>query len=232
MIRIRRAEERGRFDHGWLKTAHTFSFADYYDPANTRFRNLRVMNEDFIDGGAGFPPHGHRDMEIVTYVLEGALEHQDSMGNHGIIRPGIVQRMSAGTGVQHSEFNALQDRTTHLYQIWIFPREKGIKPDYEERELPGFDQAGKLILVASPDGDEASALINADARLYAAKFKPGQQIAYTLPQGHGGWLQVTRGEVTLNGQALKQGDGAAIEDVNELSIQGVGDSEILLFDLD
>ncbi|MCA8938037.1 MAG: pirin family protein, partial [Planctomycetes bacterium] len=154
MIRIRKAEDRGQADHGWLKTSHTFSFADYHDPQNVHFRSLRVMNEDFIAGGNGFGMHPHRDMEIVTYVMQGALEHRDSMGNHGVIKPGVIQRMSAGTGVMHSEQNPT-DETTHLYQIWIFPREKGIEPGYEEKSLPETSP-GQWVLVASPDGSEGS----------------------------------------------------------------------------
>ncbi len=232
MIRVRKAQDRGQFDFGWLKTAHTFSFADYRDPAHVHFRNLRVMNEDRIAGGAGFPPHPHRDMEIITYVLEGALEHRDSMGNHGIIKPGVVQRMSAGTGVTHSEYNALPDATTHLYQIWIFPRAKGVEPGYEEKALPDFDESGRLVLVASPHGDDGSVTINADTRLYAARLKAGQAIDNTLADGHAAWVQVTRGSVTLNGESLATSDGAAVEDVHELHIEAAEDSEILLFDLD
>jgi quercetin 2,3-dioxygenase len=232
MIRIRKSEDRGHFDHGWLKSAHTFSFADYYDPRHIHFRALRVMNEDYVAGGGGFPPHPHRDMEIVTYVLEGELEHKDSMGNVGTIKPGVVQAMSAGTGVTHSEYNPSPDKTTHLYQIWIFPKQKGIEPGYEERELPGFDQAGKLVLVASPDGADGSVRINADTRLYAAKLEAGDEVSYDLPQGHGAWLQVTRGAVLLNDEPLAKGDGAAIERIERLQVMATEDSEVLLFDLD
>jgi hypothetical protein len=231
MIRIRRADERGHYDHGWLNTWHTFSFADYYDPENTQFRSLRVMNEDRIAARRGFPAHGHRDMEIITYVMEGAIEHRDSLGSHGVIKPGIVQRMSAGTGITHSEANP-SDETTHLYQIWIMPRERGIKPSYEERALPGFDHAGKLVLVASPEGAEGSTTINADARLYAAKLKAGQKVDYDLPQSHGAWVQVTRGKVALNGETLDTADGAAVEGLKELRIEADTDAEILLFDLE
>jgi redox-sensitive bicupin YhaK (pirin superfamily) len=231
MIRIRRAEERGQADHGWLKTSHTFSFAGYRDPEHVHFRNLRVINEDYIAGGQGFGTHPHRDMEIITYVMEGALKHKDSLGNEGVIKPGIVQRMSAGTGIQHSEFNPLPDTTTHLYQIWIFPREKNLQPGWEEKELPGHEEAGKLVAVATPDGEGGALTMQADAKLFAAKLEPGQGIDYELPQGHGAWLQVTRGAVKLNGETLNASDGAAIEDVANLHIEADGDAEILLFDL-
>lgn len=230
MIRIRKAEDRGQADHGWLKTSHTFSFADYHDPQNVHFRSLRVMNEDFIAGGNGFGMHPHRDMEIVTYVMQGALEHRDSMGNHGVIKPGVIQRMSAGTGVMHSEQNPT-DETTHLYQIWIFPREKGIEPGYEEKSLPETSP-GQWVLVASPDGSEGSVTINADTRLWAARLNAGQKLDYTVEQAHGAWLQVTRGSLTLNGHTLSSGDGAAIEEVEALEIEAVEDAELLLFDLD
>jgi redox-sensitive bicupin YhaK (pirin superfamily) len=232
MIRVRKSSDRGQFDFGWLKTAHTFSFAEYRDDKHVHFRNLRVMNEDRIAGGAGFPPHPHRDMEIITYVLEGALEHRDSMGNHGVIKPGIVQRMSAGTGVTHSEYNALPDQTTHLYQIWIFPRAKGVDPGYEEKALPGFDESGRLVLVASPDGANGSVTINADTRLYAARLKAGQAIDHTLAHGNAAWVQVIRGGISVNGETLGTSDGAAIEELGELHIEAATDSEILLFDLD
>lgn len=231
MITIRKAEERGHFEHGWLDTWHTFSFADYHDPTHVHFRSLRVMNEDRIAGGQGFGMHPHRDMEIVTYVMEGQLEHRDSMGNHGVIRPGIVQRMSAGTGVLHSEVNP-GPGAVHLYQIWIFPRQKGIRPGYEEKALPGHAEQGRLVLVASPDGAEGSVTINADTRLYAARLKKGGELSYTLPPGHGAWLQVTRGGVVLNGHELATSDGAAVEDVSALEIRASEDTEILLFDLD
>jgi redox-sensitive bicupin YhaK (pirin superfamily) len=230
MITIRKAEDRGHFEHGWLDTWHTFSFADYHDPAHVHFRNLRVMNEDRVAGRQGFGMHPHRDMEIVTYVMEGELEHRDSKGNHGRIKPGIVQRMSAGTGVLHSEVNP-GEVPVHLYQIWIFPREKGIAPSYEEKALPGHDQAGRLVLVASPDGAEGSVTINADAKLYAAKLAKGGELSYDLPPGHGAWLQVTRGRLTLNGRDLATSDGAAIEDVGALNILATDDAELLLFDL-
>lgn len=230
MIAIRKAEDRGHFEHGWLDTWHTFSFADYHDAAHVHFRSLRVMNEDRVAGGQGFGMHPHRDMEIVTYVMEGELEHRDSMGNHGRIKPGIVQRMSAGTGVLHSEINP-GEVPVHLYQIWIFPRQKGIAPSYEEKALPGHEQAGRLELVASPDGAQGSVTINADVKLYSAKLAKGAELSYDLPPGHGAWLQVTRGTLVLNGLELATADGAAVEDVGTLNILATDDVELLLFDL-
>jgi redox-sensitive bicupin YhaK (pirin superfamily) len=231
MIRIRKADERGQYDHGWLKTAHTFSFADYHDPENHHFRNLRVINEDHIAGGGGFPMHPHRDMEIITYVLEGELEHRDSLGNRGIISPGLVQRMSAGTGIVHSEFNASEMIPVHLYQIWIMPNARGVTPGYEERLLPGTDETGKLVLVASPDGANGSVTIHADANLFAARLAPGQKLSHSFASGRHGWLQVMRGGVSADGQTLKAGDGAAISDLKQLDLAAEGDAEILLFDL-
>jgi len=231
MIRIRKAEDRGQYDHGWLKTAHTFSFADYHDPENHHFRNLRVINEDRVAGGAGFPMHPHRDMEIITYVLEGQLEHRDSLGNRGLISPGIVQRMSAGTGIVHSEFNASELVPVHLYQIWILPNAKGVTPGYEERALPGADETGRFVLVASPEGREGSVKIHADANLYSAALEPGQKLEHDFTPGRHGWLQVMRGAASLSGQALKAGDGAAISDVGRIELASDTGSELLLFDL-
>ena len=231
MIRIRSAAERGHFDHGWLNTWHTFSFADYHDDRHMGFRALRVMNEDIVAGGGGFPMHGHRDMEIVTYVLRGELEHRDSLGNHGVIRPGVVQRMSAGTGILHSEFNASPGQACHLYQIWLLPRQRGLTPGYEERSLPSHDQAGRLVLVASPDGAEGSTTIGTDARLWAARLNRGQEVRLPVAKGRYAWLQVTRGGCLLNGLALATSDGAAISDESELQVQATSDTEFLLFDL-
>jgi hypothetical protein len=230
MITIRKASERGHVEHGWLNTWHTFSFADYHDSRHVHFRNLRVMNEDTIAAGNGFGMHPHRDMEIVTYVMSGELEHRDSMGNVGVIKPGVVQRMSAGTGVMHSEFNR-GDVPVHLYQIWIFPREKGIEPGYEERSLPAIEP-GRLALIASPDGAYGSVSINADARLFGARLKQGDELVYSLKHGHGAWLQVTQGSVSVNGETLETADGAGIEDEGELKILATDDAELLLFDLD
>ena len=231
MITIRKAEERGHFDFGWLNTYHTFSFGEYYDPRNMGFRSLRVINEDFVHAGRGFPTHGHRDMEIITYVLEGGLAHKDSMGNGSIIRPGDVQRMSAGTGVRHSEANPSQDESVHLLQIWILPNEMDVEPTYEEKRFDDEEKRGRLRLVASPDGSDGSVSMHQDARLYAALLDPDQQVPYELAPARHAWVQVARGAIEINGQALKQGDGAAISEEQELKIVGKEPSEILLFDL-
>lgn len=231
MISIRKAEERGHFDFGWLNTYHTFSFGDYYDPRNMGFRSLRVINEDFVHAGRGFPTHGHRDMEIITYVLEGGLAHKDSMGNGSIIRPGDVQRMSAGTGVMHSEANPSQDESVHLLQIWILPNEMNIEPSYAEKKFEDAEKRGRLRLVASPDGSDGSVSMHQDARLYASLLDPGEQVAYELKPDRHAWVQVARGSVEINGQTLRQGDGAAISEERELKIIGKEPSEILLFDL-
>jgi redox-sensitive bicupin YhaK (pirin superfamily) len=231
MITIRKAEERGHFDFGWLNTYHTFSFGEYYDPLNMGFRSLRVINEDFVHAGRGFPTHGHRDMEIITYVLEGGLAHKDSMGNGSIIRPGDVQRMSAGTGVMHSEANPSKDEAVHLLQIWILPSETGIEPGYEEKKFEDEEKRGRLRLVASPDGRDGSVRIHQDASLYAALLDSTEQVAHELKPGRHAWLQVARGRVELNGQPLKQGDGAAISEERQLTIIGIEQAEVLLFDL-
>jgi hypothetical protein len=230
MIRIRKAEERGHFDHGWLDTYHTFSFADYYDPQFMGFRSLRVINEDKVKPGRGFGTHSHRDMEIVTYVLEGALEHRDSMGTGSVIRPGEVQRMSAGTGVLHSEINPSADQAVHLLQIWILPERRSLRPEYEQKTFPAAERQGKLRLVASHDGKDGSLTIHQDAKLFAATLTDGQSINYDLPAGRYAWLQLARGEVEVNGQKLHAGDGAAIEDERTLTLRG-RDAEVLLFDL-
>ena len=231
MITIRRAEERGHFDFGWLNTYHTFSFGEYYDPRNMGFRSLRVINEDFVHPGRGFPTHGHRDMEIITYVLEGGLAHKDSMGNGSIIRPGDVQRMSAGTGVRHSEANPSKDESVHLLQIWILPNETGIKPGYEEKKFDDEEKRGRLRLVASPDGQDGSVRIHQDARLYVTLLDSAQQVSYELNPHRHAWLQVARGAIEVNGQSLKQGDGASISEERELTITGKEPAEVLLFDL-
>jgi hypothetical protein len=231
MIVIRPAKERGHADHGWLDTWHTFSFADYYDRRFTGFRSLRVINEDFVAPGRGFPTHGHRDMEIITYVLEGALEHRDSLGTGSVIRPGEVQRMSAGTGVRHSEANPSAGEPLHLLQIWIEPSKAGIAPGYEQKTFADADKRGRLRLVASPDGAEGSVTIHQDARVYATVLGPGQQVVHRLAPGRHAWLHVARGALTLNGQRLSQGDGAAISDETSLVLVGETDAEALLFDL-
>jgi redox-sensitive bicupin YhaK (pirin superfamily) len=228
MIRIRKAADRGHFDHGWLDTYHTFSFADYHDPAFMGFRALRVINEDRVEAGRGFGTHGHRDMEIITYVLEGELGHEDSMGNGSSIHPGEVQRMSAGTGVMHSEKNA-SDSLVHLLQIWILPERHGITPSYEQKTFPAAERDGRLRLVASHDGREGSLTIHQDADLYTVTLRDGASVTHDLRPGRYGWLQVARGAVTLNGSPLVAGDGAAIE--AEPGVTIAGDGEVLLFDL-
>jgi redox-sensitive bicupin YhaK (pirin superfamily) len=231
MIRLRKANERGHANHGWLNTYHTFSFSTYQDPEHTHFRALRVMNEDWVAAGQGFGTHPHRDMEIVTYVLEGALEHKDSMGNGEVLRPGEFQRMSAGTGITHSEFNPSSTEPVHLYQIWLFPERKGITPSYEQKR---FDEAGRrnrLQLVASHNADDGSLLIHQDARVYLSVLDDGQVVRHALPEGRHAWLQVLRGAVTLNGQRLETSDGAAVSDEAELMITGKGGAEVMLFDL-
>ena len=231
MITIRKAEERGHFDFGWLNTYHTFSFGEYYDPRNMGFRSLRVINEDFVHPGRGFPTHGHSDMEIITYVLEGGLAHKDSMGNGSIIRPGDVQRMSAGTGVRHSEANPSKEESVHLLQIWILPNETGIEPGYEEKKFDDEEKRGRLRLVASPDGSNGSVRLHQDARLYVTLLDAGQQVGHELEPDRHAWLQVARGAIEINGQTLKQGDGAALSQERALKIVGTEPSEILLFDL-
>jgi quercetin 2,3-dioxygenase len=225
MIHVRKAEERGHFDHGWLDTWHTFSFADYYDPNNMGYRDLRVINEDRVAPGTGFGRHGHRDMEIITIVLEGALAHRDSMGTGAEIRPGEVQRMSAGTGVLHSEMNASEDEPVHLYQIWLLPERTGITPGYEQKAFPPMD--GKLQLVASPDARDGSLKIHQDVDLYRGEVNG--KLRFDFRTGRYGWLQLASGEVKVNGTALKPGDGAAIEEEKAIEIEGKG--ELLLFDL-
>jgi redox-sensitive bicupin YhaK (pirin superfamily) len=228
MIRVRKAEERGHFDHGWLNTYHTFSFADYHDPDFMGFRSLRVINEDRVQPGQGFGTHGHRDMEIISYVLEGELGHRDSMGTGSVIRPGEVQRMSAGTGVMHSEKNA-SDELVHFLQIWILPERQGITPGYEQKAFPSSERGGRLRLVASHDGRDSSLTIHQDVDLYTTTLRSGGSVSFDFRPNRYGWAQVTRGSVSLNGQQLDAGDGAAIENEQKLTI--AGDGEMLLFDL-
>jgi len=228
MITIRKAGERGHFDHGWLNTYHTFSFADYYDPDFMGFRTLRVINEDRVRAGAGFGTHGHRDMEIVSYVLEGALAHHDNMGHGGVIRPGDVQRMSAGTGVLHSEMNASNDDPVHFLQIWIMPGERGIAPGYEQKRFEPDDVRGKLRLIAAPGATDGAVTLHQDARIYAGVVD-GSPVSHEFAAGRYGWLQVARGAVEVNGLPLEAGDGAAISDERAVTISG--DGEVLLFDL-
>ncbi len=231
MIKLRPSHERGHFNHGWLDTYHTFSFADYYDPEHMGFRSLRVINEDRVAPGAGFGMHPHRDMEILTYVLEGALEHKDSMGNGSVIRPGQVQRMSAGTGVTHSEYNPSKTEPVHLLQIWVLPERKGLQPSYEEREFPAEERRGQWRLIASRDGREESALWNQDADLYVTLLSAGERVAHRLRPGRHAWAQVARGAITLNGQSLEAGDGAAISEEEAVEAQADEGAEVLLFDL-
>ena len=231
MILVRKSNDRGHADHGWLDSRFTFSFSDYNDPQHVQFRTLRVMNDDRIAGGGGFPTHPHRDMEIVTYVLEGALAHKDSMGNGSVIKPGDVQYMSAGTGVAHSEFNASDSETAHLYQIWMFPDRQGYKPAYDQKHFTDADKRGKLRLVVSPDGRDGSVQIRQDNELYATVLAPGESVEHTLKPDRHAYVQVARGSVTLNGEPLEAGDGAAISAEKSLRLAGVNDAEVLLFDL-
>jgi len=231
MITLRKARERGHASHGWLESWHTFSFADYYDPREMGFGPLRVINEDSVQPGTGFGTHGHRDMEILTYVLEGALEHKDSMGNGSIIRPGDVQRMSAGEGVTHSEFNPSREERVHFLQIWIEPDVLGVKPSYEEKEFGIQDKKGKLRLIASPDGREGSVTVRQNACVYAGLFDANESARQALRPGRRAYLHVARGAITVNGQELKSGDGAKITDANEIALSDGDDAEVLLFDL-
>jgi redox-sensitive bicupin YhaK (pirin superfamily) len=231
MINIRKSNERGHADHGWLNTRFTFSFAEYYDPKYEEFRTLRVMNDDRVAGGGGFPTHPHRDMEIVTYVLEGALAHKDSMGNGSTIVPGDVQYMSAGTGVAHSEFNASKTESVHLYQIWMFPDKKGYKPAYDQKHFSEADKRGKLRLLVSPDGRDGSVKIRQDNEIYATVLGAGDNVQYALKPERHAYVQVAKGSVTLNGEKLETGDGAAISAEKALELKGVKEAEVLVFDL-
>lgn len=231
MIQIRKSEERGSADHGWLKTFHTFSFADYYDPRFMGFSVLRVINDDYVSAGKGFGTHGHKDMEIITYVLEGSLEHKDSMGNQSIIRPGEVQRMSAGTGVQHSEFSKSTSTPTHLLQIWILPEKMNVTPGYEQKDFSDALASGKVTLVASQKGENGSISLNQDIYLYACKSqKSGEQVV-SARTGRSFWIQVVSGTVSAEGAQLKAGDGAAIRETKDLILSWSENSEFLVFDL-
>lgn len=231
MIQVRKSAERGHANHGWLDTYHTFSFAGYQDRNHVHFRALRVMNEDRVEPGQGFGTHPHNDMEIVTYVLEGALEHQDSMGNGEVLRPGEFQRMTAGTGITHSEFNPSETEPVHLYQIWLFPDRKGHTPSYEQKRFPDDQLANRLRVVASPDAEEGSLAIHQDARIFLSKLDAGATIEQPLAEERHAWLQVLRGSVTLNGVALDTSDGAAVSDERLLKIEADENAEIMLFDL-
>jgi len=231
MLTVRKAGERGHANHGWLDTWHTFSFADYYDAREMGFGALRVINDDKVEPGQGFGMHGHRDMEIITYVLEGALEHKDSMGNGSVIRPGDVQRMSAGTGVRHSEFNPSREERVHLLQIWIEPRITGVRPSYEERQFGTAEKNGQLRLIASPDGREGSVTIHQDAHVYVALLDGNDAVAHRLAPGRRAYVHLARGAVKVNGVELKGGDGAKITEESEIGFSGAKQVELLLFDL-
>lgn len=231
MITVRRSNERGHFDHGWLNTYHTFSFDQYYDPRYMGFRNLRVINEDFVAAGRGFPKHGHRDMEIITYILEGALKHEDSMGNGSVIRPGDVQRMTAGTGVRHSEQNASDQERVHLLQIWILPNTVGLEPGYEQKAFSEDERRGRLRLIASEDSRDGSVEVHQDVSLFASVLPAGQEVEHSMDQQRYAWIQVARGAVEVNGETAEQGDGLVVVGESSLRIRAQQDAEVLLFDL-
>ncbi|MEA5447928.1 pirin family protein [Leptolyngbya sp. CCNP1308] len=232
MITVRPANERGAANFGWLDSHHTFSFGNYYDPKHMGFASLRVINEDKVTPSQGFGTHGHRDMEIITYVLDGALEHKDSLGTGSVIRPGDVQRMSAGTGIRHSEFNASDSNPVHFLQIWILPETEGIAPGYEQISIAPEAKQGQLRLVGSRDGRDGSVTIHQDVSLYATALGEGDRVEHTLASGRVAWVQVTRGAVSLNGHALTAGDGAAVSDLDTLNLTGAADeAEVLVFDM-
>jgi redox-sensitive bicupin YhaK (pirin superfamily) len=231
MITLRRSDERGRTKLDWLDSRHTFSFGEYHDPRNMGFRDLRVINEDRVSPGKGFGTHSHRDMEIITYVLEGAVEHKDSTGNQTIIRPGDVQRMSAGTGISHSEYNPSKTEPVHFLQIWILPQQQNLAPSYEQRAFDLEKNRGRWILVAAKDGRDGAVTVHQDVALSVARLLPGQQASYRLKPGRHAWLHAARGNITLNGAALNEGDGAAVSDEEILEVGAVEDAEVLIFDL-
>jgi redox-sensitive bicupin YhaK (pirin superfamily) len=231
MITFRDRMARGQTRTGWLDSRHTFSFANYRDPAQMGFRSLRVINEDRVIPGAGFPPHSHRDMEIISYVLKGALEHKDSLGNGTVIRPGEVQRMSAGTGIVHSEFNPSKTEPVHFLQIWIIPQHTGLPPGYEQKAFPIDERRGRMRLVAAPDGRDGAISLHQEARLFIANLGPGERTDYELERGRGIWLQLARGIIALNGTELREGDGAAVEDESAIEIEAETDAELLVFDV-
>ena len=230
MVKLRKSEERGEADHGWLKSKHTFSFAGYRDPQHTGFRSLRVMNEDFVESGGGFGTHPHANMEIISYVLSGSLEHRDSMGNGAVLRPGEFQRISAGSGISHSEFNPSASEDVHFYQIWIVPDEKNTEPSYEQKEFPDVEKEGRLRLVASPRGENGSLTIKQDAQIYLSILN-GEEVSHELAEGRGAWIQALTGDVVVNGVRLQAGDGAAVTDESLLKFHGQPGSEFMLFDL-
>jgi hypothetical protein len=231
MITLRKAQDRGHADHGWLNSYHTFSFADYYDPREMGFGPLRVINEDRVQGGMGFGTHGHRDMEIISYVLEGALEHKDSIGTGSVIEPGDVQRMSAGTGVMHSEYNHSPRDLVHFLQIWIEPKVRGVRPSYEQRRFTAEDKKGRLRLVASPDGADGSVHIHQDAWVYASVLDGTDAVAHELAPGRKAYLHLARGAVEVNGQRLSVGDGAKISGETAVRLSNAEHAELLLFDM-
>ena len=231
MITVRPGSERGHFDHGWLDTYHTFSFASYHDPRHMGFRSLRVINEDRVQPAEGFGTHAHRDMEILTWVLEGALEHKDSMGNGSVIRPGDIQRMSAGTGVTHSEFNPSRKELVHLLQIWLLPSQRGLTPSYEEKRFETESRRGVLRLIAARDGRDGAVAIHQDADLWTALLEPTDAVRHPLPAGRHAWLHVARGKVTANGTKLEAGDGAAFSSEPSVEVKATDHAEVLLFDL-
>lgn len=231
MMNIRKAAERGGANHGWLNTKHTFSFAEYYDPKQMGFRALRVINEDQVAPGQGFGTHGHRDMEIISYVLGGKLAHQDSTGSGGTIAPGEVQRMSAGSGVRHSEFNGSKTEPVHFLQIWIMPDTQGVTPSYEDKRFTAAEKQGRLKLIASPDAADGSTKINADTKVYATLLGAGEKVELPLARGRHGYVHVARGEVKVNGQAMSAGDGVSLSEEAKIALEGVNGAEVLLFDL-
>ncbi|WP_243315790.1 pirin family protein [Geothrix paludis] len=231
MITLRPAGARGHFDFGWLDTRHTFSFGEYFDPEHTQFHALRVLNEDRVQPGKGFGTHGHRDMEILTWVLSGALEHRDSLGTHGVIRPGEAQVMSAGTGIRHSEFNASASEAVHFLQIWIVPERQGLAPRYDQVAFPGPELENRLRLIASPDGAEGSVKLFQDVKVFAARLDPGREVKAAVPAGRAGFLHVAKGTVTLNGTAMNAGDAARIEGEPSLTVAAGSPAEVLFFDL-
>lgn len=231
MFALRRAQQRGHASHGWLNSYYTFSFGDYYDPRHMGFANLRVINDDTVSPRGGFGTHGHRDMEIITYVLDGALEHRDSMGNGSLIRPGDVQRMSAGTGVTHSEFNASDSEPVHFLQIWVLPEQHGLRPGYEQKAFPDEEKRGRLRLVGSRDGRDGSLTIHQDVDLYATLLRAGDSVSHELADGRKGWVQVAQGRAVLNDEQLHPGDGVAIQGPATIRLSGASEAELLLFDM-
>ena len=231
MMQLRKSEDRGHANHGWLSTFHTFSFADYHDPSQMGFRSLRVINEDRVQPGMGFGTHGHRDMEIISYVLAGALEHKDSVGNGEVLRPGEFQRISAGTGVRHSEFNPSATEPVHFYQIWLLPTTNGIPPSYEQKFFAEDEKRDKLRIVASPDGADGSLTIHQNARVYLSTLNTGKSVTHRILPGRHAWLQVLRGSISVNGTLLETSDGLAVSDERSLTIVGERPAEVMLFDL-